>query len=408
MKINVNYKDFTASYLFSDIAKRVKEFKENNPEAQVISLGIGDVTQPLTPSVLKALHKAVDEMGVAESFKGYGPEQGYAFLRETIAKHAYLDRGIQVSAEDIFVSDGTKSDIGNFQELFGADCRIAVTDPVYPVYVDSNAMSGRAGKWTGSQWSNIIYLPCTKENDFVPELPKEVPNCIYLCYPNNPTGSVLTKEQLKVWVDYAKANKSIILYDAAYEAYIQDPSLPHSIYEIEGADEVAVEFRSFSKTAGFTGLRCGYVVVPKKVVGYDDEGNTFSLKDMWNRRQTTKFNGCPYIVQKAAEAIYSPEGQEEIQALVKGYMANAQKILATLKDMGLQACGGEHAPYIWITTPNNMPSWDFFQLLLDKAHVVSTPGMGFGLSGEGYVRLTAFANSKNVDEALKRIAKVLA
>ncbi len=406
MKINENYADFPASYLFSDIAKRVQAFKEANPEANVISLGIGDVTQPLTPAVLKALHNAVDEMGKAETFKGYGPEQGYAFLREKIAECSYKSRGINISADDIFVSDGAKSDVGNFQELFAEDSLIAVTDPVYPVYVDSNAMSGRAGTWNGSQWDKLIYLPCTKENNFIPQLPKTTPSCIYLCYPNNPTGSVLTKEELKVWVDYAKANKAIILFDSAYEAFIQSPDIPHSIYEVEGAEEVAIEFRSFSKTAGFTGLRCGYVVVPKTVIGYDAKGREMKLRDMWNRRQCTKFNGCPYIVQKAAEAIYSTEGQEEIKALVAGYMANAKKIASKLKEWGLTVYGGEQAPYIWINTPNNIPSWDFFQKLLDEAHVVSTPGVGFGLSGEGYVRLTAFANTANVDEALKRLEKI--
>ncbi len=407
MKINNYYTNFPASYLFSDIAKRVREFKEKNPQADVISLGIGDVTQPLPPAVVKALHNAVDEMGTIEGFHGYGPEQGYPFLREAIANGAYKERGIDILPEDIFVSDGTKSDIGNFQELFGPHCTIAVTDPVYPVYVDSNAMSGRAGEWTGSQWSKIIYLPCTKENNFVPALPKEVPDCIYLCYPNNPTGSVLSKKDLKVWVDYARANKSIILYDAAYEAYIQDPELPRSIYEIEGAKECAVEFRSFSKSAAFTGLRCGYVVIPKTVVGYDDNGKEYPLKDMWNRRQTTKFNACPYIVQRAAEATFSPEGKKEIEQMVQNYMQNAKKILASLKEMGLEACGGEHAPYIWINTPKGVSSWEFFQTLLEKAHIVSTPGVGFGLSGEGYVRLTAFATTKNIDEALKRISAVL-
>ncbi len=407
MNVNENYADFPASYLFSDIAKRVKEFKEANPNAEVISLGIGDVTQPLAPAVIKALHKAVDEMAVAATFRGYGPEQGYDFLREKIAKFSYQDRGINISADDIFVSDGAKSDVGNFQELFSEDSRIAVTDPVYPVYVDSNAMSGRAGTWNGSQWSNLVYLPCTKENNFMPQLPTEPVNCIYLCYPNNPTGSVLTKEQLKVWVDYAKANKAIILYDSAYEAFIQDPTLPRSIYEVEGAQDVAIEFRSFSKTAGFTGLRCGYVVVPKTVVGYDSQGREMKLRDMWNRRQTTKFNGCPYIVQRAAEAIFSEEGQKEIQETIAVYMANSKKILNKLKSLGLEVYGAEHAPYIWIATPNNTPSWDYFQFLLDEAHIVSTPGRGFGLSGEGYVRLTAFANTKNVDIALERIEKVL-
>ncbi len=407
MLINSFYSNLPASYLFSDIAKRVKEFKEKNPNADVISLGIGDVTQPLSPAVLKALHKAVDEMGVAETFRGYGPEQGYDFLREAIAKNDFQDRGIKITAEDIYVSDGAKSDVGNFQDLFGPNCRIAVTDPVYPVYVDSNAMAGRAGNHNGTQWDKLIYLPCTKENNFVPQIPSEKPDCIYLCYPNNPTGSVLTKEQLKVWVDYAKENKAVILFDAAYESYIQDPAIPRSIYEVEGAQEVAIEFRSFSKNAAFTGLRCGYVVVPSTVKGYDEKGNEYLLKNMWNRRQTTKFNGTPYIVQRAAEAVYSEEGKKETKQMVQNYMKNASKILNALKEMGLEVYGGVHAPYIWIKTPNNMPSWDFFQQLLEKAHIVSTPGSGFGKSGEGYVRLTAFATDKNVDEALKRIANIV-
>ncbi len=409
MLINENYVDFPASYLFSDIAKRVREFKENNPDANVISLGIGDVTKALPSSVVLALHKAVDEMADPATFKGYGPEQGYGFLREKIAKFCYQDRGINIAAEDIFVSDGTKSDIGNFQELFGANCRIAVTDPVYPVYVDSNAMSGRAGSFKGVEWSNIVYLPCTKENNFTPALPPadKKPDCIYLCYPNNPTGSVISKEDLKVWVDYARQNKCIILYDAAYEAYIQDKSIARSIYEIEGATEVAVEFRSFSKNAGFTGLRCGYVVIPKTVKAYDETGKEYNLKDLWNRRQCTKFNGCPYIVQKGAEAVFSDEGQAEIKEMVNSYMQNAKKIREKLTSLGIKVYGGEHAPYIWIETPKNMGSWDFFQHLLDEAHIVCTPGVGFGASGEGYVRFTAFASSENIDEALRRLTNVL-
>ncbi len=407
MIINDFYTNLPASYLFSDIAKRVKEFKENNPQAEVISLGIGDVTQGLAPSVIKALHAAVDEMANPETFRGYGPEQGYQFLRDAIAKNEYTDRGLNISAEDIFVSDGAKSDTGNFQELFSAKTKIAVTDPVYPVYVDSNAMSGRNGSWNGAQWDNLIYLPCTKENNFSPALPTQKPDVIYLCFPNNPTGSVISKDELKKWVDYARANKSIIMYDSAYESYIQDPNLPRSIYEIEGAQECAIEFRSFSKNAGFTGLRCGYIVIPATVKGYDENGNEYLVRNLWNRRQTTKFNGCPYIVQRAAEAIYSEEGKKETKAMVAQYMQSAKKILTTLKDMGLEVYGGEHAPYIWIKTPNNAPSWDFFQMLLDKANIVSTPGVGFGLSGEGYVRLTAFATPKNVDEALRRLAEVL-
>ncbi len=407
MIINNFYTNLPASYLFSDIAKRVKEFKEKNPQANVISLGIGDVTQGLSPAIIKALHKAVDEMASSETFRGYGPEQGYSFLREAIAKNEYLERGININADDIFISDGAKSDTANFQELFAPTSRIAVTDPVYPVYVDSNAMSGRNGEYHNSQWDKLIYLPCTKENNFMPAIPNEKADIIYLCFPNNPTGSVITKDELQKWVEYARKNKSIIIYDSAYEAYIQDENLPRSIYEIAGAEECAIEFRSFSKNAGFTGLRCGYVVVPATVKGYDQEGNEYLMRNLWNRRQTTKFNGCPYIVQRAAEAVYSEEGKEETKAMVAQYMQSAKKILSTLKNMGLEVYGGEHAPYIWIKTPNNIPSWDFFQLLLDKANIVSTPGVGFGLSGEGYVRLTAFATPENVDEALRRIAEVL-
>ncbi len=404
MQINYNFTSFPASYLFSEIARKVREFQAKNPEAKVISLGIGDVTKPLSPSVIKALHASVDEMGVAETFRGYGPEQGYAFLRETIQQD-YAQKGITISADDVFISDGAKSDIGNFQELFGPEAKIAVTDPVYPVYVDSNAMSGRAGQFNGQRWSNLVYLNCTEENNFVPPLPSEKVDCIYLCYPNNPTGSVLTKDELAKFVQYAKENQAIILYDSAYEAFIQDENIPRSIYEVEGASEVAVEFRSFSKTAGFTGLRCGYVVVPETVRGFTKDGQEMPLKNMWNRRQTTKFNGTPYIVQKAAEAVYSAEGKLEVQALVGGYMESARKIRQAFQNMGLSAFGGENAPYIWVKTPNNMPSHDFFDQLLEKAHLICTPGAGFGLSGEGYFRLTSFAHSDNINEAIKRLEK---
>lgn len=406
MKVNYNFTNFPSSYLFSTIAHKVSEFKAQNPEAKVISLGIGDVTSPLPKSVITALHAATDEMADASTFRGYGPEQGYPFLREKIMQD-YASKGIEIDMNDIYVSDGAKSDVGNFQELFSADSVIAVTDPVYPVYVDSNTMSGRSGEWNGTRWSEIVYLECNAENNFEPALPPKHVDCIYLCYPNNPTGSVVSKEALSKFINYAKEHKAIILYDSAYEAYIQDNNIARSIYEIEGAKEVAIEFRSFSKNAGFTGLRCGYVVVPKTVCGEDEKGNKIPLKDMWNRRQTTKFNGTPYIVQRAAEAIYSDEGQKEIKAIVKGYMDNAAKIRNAVKAMGLEVFGGENAPYIWIKTPNNIPSWDFFELLLQKAHIVSTPGVGFGLSGEGYVRLTAFASTANVDEALTRLGNIL-
>ena len=404
MQINTNFSKFPASYLFSDIAHIVKEFKEKNPHANVISLGIGDVTKALPPSIISALHNAVDEMGSEDTFRGYGPEQGYAFLRKAIQKD-YANKGINISSADIFISDGAKSDIGNFQELFSKESIIAISDPVYPVYVDSNAMSGRSGKWDGKRWSNMVYLECTAENNFMPELPNKHVDVLYLCFPNNPTGSVLTKEKLRAFVDYAKINHSIILYDSAYEAYIQDENIPRSIYEIEEAKDVAIEFRSFSKTAGFTGLRCGYVVIPETVCGSDTDGNTIPLKNMWNRRQTTKYNGTPYIVQRAAEAVYSTEGQKEIREIVNAYMQNAKTIRTFLQDMGFTVYGGEHAPYIWVKTPNNMPSREFFNKLLENCHVVCTPGVGFGLSGEGYVRLTAFAKDEDIKLALERIAR---
>ncbi len=406
-EVNPYYADLPGSYLFAEIGRRVRAFQDTHADAKVISLGIGDVSRPLTPSVIKALHVATDEMGEGASFKGYGPEQGYDFLREAIVEHDYKARGMNIAADEIFVSDGAKCDVGNFQELFAAKTRIAVTDPVYPVYVDSNAMSGRMGKYVDGRWNNMIYLPCTAENDFVPDFPKEVPDIIYLCYPNNPTGTVLMRDALKAWVDYASKNGALILYDSAYESFICSDDVPHSIYEIEGAREVAVEFRSFSKTAGFTGLRCAYTVVPKdlKVMG-----KSVDLNSMWSRRQCTKYNGCPYIVQKAAAAIYTPEGKVEVKAIIDGYMQNATSVRNTLKDMGLQVYGGEHAPYVWVKTPKNgasqMPSWDFFQQVLDKAQVVCTPGAGFGPSGENYARFTAFASPANTAEALARLKNV--
>ncbi len=404
-QVNDYYADLQGSYLFAEIGRRVRAYQESNAQAKVISLGIGDVSQPLAPSVIKALHEAVDEMGEAQNFKGYGPEQGYAFLREAIMEHDYKARGVAIEADEIFISDGAKCDVGNFQELFSAQTRIAVTDPVYPVYVDSNVMSGRMGKFVDGFWNKMIYLPCTADNDFVPDFPKEVPDIIYLCYPNNPTGTVLMQDALKAWVDYARKHGALILYDSAYEAYIRSDDVPHSIYEIEGAQEVAVEFRSFSKTAGFTGLRCAYTVVPKalRVMGQD-----INLNSMWSRRQSTKYNGCPYIVQKAASAVYT--AKTEIKSIIDGYMQNASSVRNTLKDMGLEVYGGEHAPYVWVKTPKDgtkqMPSWDFFQQVLDRAQVVCTPGAGFGPSGENYVRFTAFASPENTTEALKRLKNV--
>ena len=389
MKINENYLNLSSNYLFADIAKKVQAFKAENPEADVISLGIGDVTQPLCPAVVEALHKAADEMGQSATFRGYGPERGYDFLRGAIVTHNFRSRGIDIDADEVFVSDGAKSDTGNFQELLSADSVVAVTDPVYPVYVDSNVMAGR----------KIVKLPCTAENGFVPELPKEHVDVIYLCYPNNPTGTTLTKEQLKVWVDYALQHNALIFYDAAYEAFIQSKDVPHSIYEIPGAKECAVEFHSFSKTAGFTGVRCGYTIVPKTL--------PVPLNQLWSRRQCTKFNGTSYISQRAAEAIYTPEGQQQIRATIGYYMQNAKLMRETLTQMGFTVYGGTDAPYIWVKTPKGMTSWEFFDWMLRSAHVVCTPGAGFGPSGEGYVRLTAFGTHENTEKALRRIANRL-
>lgn len=388
MKINEHYTALSSNYLFADIAKKVQAFKTDNPDAKIISLGIGDVTQPLAPAVVKALHTAADEMAAAASFRGYGPERGYDFLRNAIVENDFRQRGIEIDADEVFVSDGAKSDTGNFQELLSADCVVAVTDPVYPVYVDSNVMAGR----------HIVKLPCTAENGFVPELPKEHVDVIYLCYPNNPTGTTLTREQLKVWVDYALQHDALILYDAAYEAFIQSSDVPHSIYEVEGAKECAVEFHSFSKTAGFTGVRCGYTVVPKTL--------PVPLNQMWSRRQCTKFNGTSYLSQRAAEAIYSEEGKTQIRQTIGYYMDNARHMRSALQSLGFTVYGGEDAPYLWVKTPDGVSSWDFFDKMLRSAHVVCTPGAGFGLSGEGYVRLTAFGNHEQTIEALERIKKM--
>ena len=386
MKINENYLNLASNYLFADIAKKVKAFKMQSPDADVISLGIGDVTQPLAPAVIEALHKAADEMATSTTFRGYGPERGYDFLREAIVTHDFRARGINIEADEVFVSDGAKSDTGNFQELLAEDCVVAVTDPVYPVYVDSNVMAGR----------RIVKLPCTAENGFVPQLPKERVDVIYLCYPNNPTGTTLNREQLKVWVDYAIRENVLIFYDAAYEAYIQSEDVPHSIYEIPGAKQCAVEFHSYSKTAGFTGIRCGYTVVPK-ALGL--------LNALWNRRQSTKFNGTSYLSQRAAEAIYTPAGKEQVKATIAYYMENARLMRESLTAMGFTVYGGVDAPYIWVGVEGS--SWEFFEWMLHSAHVVCTPGAGFGPSGEGYVRLTAFGTHENTAEALERIRKTL-
>ncbi len=383
--ISENYLKLSESYLFAEIARKVNDYKKKHPEADVISLGIGDVTQPLAPAVVGALHKAVDEMAVAASFRGYGPERGYDFLREAIVENDFRRHGIDVEADEIFVSDGAKSDTGNFQELLSEKCVVAVTDPVYPVYVDSNLMAGRT----------IVKLPCTPENGFVPELPSDHVDVIYLCYPNNPTGTTLTKAQLKAWVDYATQEEALIFYDAAYEAYIQSEDVPHSIYEIPEASKCAVEFHSYSKTAGFTGIRCGYTVVPKAL--------RMPLNALWNRRQCTKFNGASYLSQRAAEAIYTSQGKVQIKETISYYMKNAHVMRASLTDMGFKVYGGIDAPYLWVKTPGNMMSWEFFDWMLQSAHIVCTPGVGFGDKGEGFVRLTAFGTHENTVKALRRI-----
>jgi len=401
--INENYIKLPGSYLFSEIAKRVNTFKSEHPEAEIIRLGIGDVTKPLPSAVINSLHKAVDEMACESSFRGYGPEQGYKFLIEKIIEFDYAAKGIDLNTDEVFVSDGSKSDTANIQEIFGADNKIAVTDPVYPVYVDSNVMAGRTGTLgTDGRWSNIVYIPCTAENGFIPEPPAEKVDLIYLCFPNNPTGTTISKEDLKKWVEYAKNNRAIILYDAAYEAYIQEENVPHSIYEIEGAKEVAIEFRSFSKNAGFTGTRCAYTVIPKEVLAYTSAGEEIMLNKLWNRRQTTKFNGVPYIIQKGAEAVYTDEGQRQIKALVNYYMDNARIIREGIKSIGIEVFGGVNAPYIWLKTPNRQDSWSFFDKLLQEANIVGTPGSGFGPSGQGYFRLTAFGSKENTVEAIER------
>ncbi|AKP25061.1 LL-diaminopimelate aminotransferase [Leptospira interrogans serovar Manilae] len=405
--INENYLKLKAGYLFPEISKRVKIYSEKNPSAKIIRLGIGDVTLPIVPSVVDAMVEASKEMGTVGGFHGYGPEQGYSFLLKSIADHDYGSLGIKIDESEIFVSDGSKCDCGNIQEIFSTDSKIAVADPVYPVYVDTNVMAGRTGEiGPDGRYSNLIYMPATKENGFQPEIPKEKADIVYLCYPNNPTGTVTTKESLKAWVEYAKKNNSIILYDSAYEAFISEPGVPRSIYEVEGAKEVAIEFRSFSKTAGFTGLRCAYIVIPKELKGRTRSGEEVSLNSLWNRRHTTKFNGVSYVTQKGAEACYSPQGKKEIQTSIAYYMANASKIRDGLKKAGYEVFGGVNAPYIWLKTSDNLSSWDFFDKLLNKAQVVGTPGSGFGPAGEGYFRLSAFGKKEDVEEATARITSL--
>ncbi len=395
-KINENYLQLQENYLFSTIAKKVTQFTKENPNKEIIKLGIGDVSLPIVPAVIKSIHEATEEMGKKETFKGYGPEQGYSFLKQQIINE-YKQKNIEICEEEIFISDGSKSDTANIQEIFDTNNNIGITDPVYPVYVDSNIIAGRKQK--------IIYLPMTEQNNFEPQLPKEKLDIIYLCFPNNPTGTVLNKQQLKKWVDYAKENKSVILFDAAYEAFIQEKHLPHSIFEIEGAKDVAIEFKSFSKTAGFTGLRCAYTIIPKQLKSVSNNGKNIYLKDMWNRRQCTKFNGVAYIIQKAAEATYSEEGKIQINNNINTYMENAKIIVTGLQEIGLKVYGGKNSPYIWLKVPKKYTSWGFFDEMLKKAGVVGTPGVGFGNNGEGYFRLTAFNTTENTQKAIQRIKK---
>lgn len=399
-KINDNYLKLPGSYLFSTIGKKVNAYQAANPDKEIIRLGIGDVTLPLAPVVIDTLHKSVDEMGKAETFRGYAPDLGYEFLRSAIAEHDYKGRGCDIAADEIFVSDGAKSDSGNIGDIFSVDNKIAVCDPVYPVYVDTNAMAGRTGDYIADaqRWSNVIYMPCTAETNFAPELPKETPDIIYLCFPNNPTGSTITKDELQKWVDYANKVGAVIIYDAAYEAYISEENVPHTIFECEGARTCAIELRSFSKNAGFTGLRLGFTVIPK-----DLKSNGVTLHSLWARRHGTKFNGAPYIVQRAGEAVYSSEGQNQTGEQIAYYMNNAKTILEGLKSAGYTVSGGVNAPYIWLKTPDKMTSWEFFDYLLEKANVVGTPGSGFGPSGEGYFRLTAFGSYENTVRAIERI-----
>ena len=403
--VNEYFLRLSDNYLFSDIAKKVNAFKLTHPNERVISLGIGDVTQPLCPAVIKAMHEAVDEMATSAQFHGYGPEHGYDFLREAIVKNDYHSRGISISPNEVFINDGAKSDLGNIGDIVRWDNSVALTDPVYPVYIDSNAMIGRAGTCVDGKWSNIIYMPTTEENGFEPQLPEQRVDMIYLCYPNNPTGTVLTKTQLKKWVDYALKNDSLIFFDSAYEAYIHDEDIPHSIYEIRGAKRCAIEFRSYSKTAGFTGIRCGYTVIPKEVKASTLDGQKVELNHLWERRQATKFNGASYISQRGAAAIYSPEGKEQIKQTIDYYMGNAKLMRERLQQLGVIVYGGTNAPYLWVKTPRGLSSWKYFEELLYTSALVCTPGAGFGPSGEGYVRLTAFGKREDCLEAMERLKR---
>lgn len=405
--VNEHFLKLPNNYLFSDIAKKVNAFKVSHPKTDLIRLGIGDVTRPLPQASIEAMHKAVDELANKETFHGYGPEQGYDFLIDAVIRNDYAPRGVYLEPGEVFISDGAKSDTGNIGDILRHDNSIGVTDPIYPVYIDSNVMCGRAGILEDGRWSNVVYLPCLSENNFVPEIPDRRIDILYLCYPNNPTGTVISKAELKKWVNYALENDTLILYDAAYEAYIQDPDIPHSIYEIKGAKKVAIEFRSFSKTAGFTGVRCGYTVVPKELTAATLEGERIPLNRMWNRRQCTKFNGTSYITQRGAEAIYTPEGKKQVKAIIQYYMANARIMKEALESTGLKVFGGENAPYLWVKTPGEINSWKFFEQMLYEANVVGTPGVGFGPSGEGYIRLTAFGERADCEEAMKRIRKWL-
>lgn len=401
--VNENFLKLSPSYLFSDIAKKVSTYVAEHPEAKIIRLGIGDVTRPLAPAVIEAMHKAVDEMAHKETFRGYGPEQGYEFLQKAIIENDLKPRGVTFDPDEIFVSDGAKSDTGNIGDILAKGNVICVTDPIYPVYIDSNVMAGRAGELVNGMWSDIVYLPCNDENNFVPALPDKHVDVVYLCYPNNPTGTVISKSELKKWVDYALANDVLIMYDAAYEAYIQDEDIPHSIYEIEGAKKCAIEFHSYSKTAGFTGVRCGYTIIPKELKAVNANGEKVALNHLWNRRQCTKFNGTSYITQRGAEATYTPEGKKQIKETIAYYMDNARIMREAFTEMGLKFFGGKNAPYIWLKTPGNMSSWEFFDEMLRKANVVGTPGVGFGPSGEGYFRFTAFGSKEDCTEAMKRL-----
>ncbi len=405
--VNEHFLKLPNNYLFSDIAKKVNTFKITHPKADIIRLGIGDVTQALPKAVTEAMHKAVDEMAEKATFHGYGPEQGYNFLIETIIKNDYASRGIHFDTNEVFINDGAKSDTGNIGDILRHDNSIGVTDPIYPVYIDSNVMCGRAGVLEDGKWSNVVYMPCLSENNFIPAIPEKRVDILYLCYPNNPTGTVLSKEELKKWVNYALANDTLILFDAAYEAYIQDPDIPHSIYEIKGAKKVAIEFRSFSKTAGFTGVRCGYTVVPKELTAATLEGKRIPLNKLWNRRQCTKFNGTSYITQKGAEAVYSPEGKEQVKEIINYYMTNAGIMKEGIESAGLKVFGGENAPYLWVKTPNGVSSWKFFEQMLYEANIVGTPGVGFGPGGEGYIRLTAFGDRADCEEAMRRLKRWL-